>query len=139
VNIWDYGDGSIDWSMWMSGDFFAGDDGESTRIRLAGTDGVGSLTVEGETEKLGFVSLTVGSDGLISGYAWPEGIPTVDVIGYVTDDTVRLDFLLLSAFYGFAELKLVGDAEEPPRDLELLEEFLIRGRISSDSRPEDQR
>jgi hypothetical protein len=140
VNVWNYGDGTIDWSMWMSGDFFAADDDEPTLIRLEGVDGIDSLTVEGDTEKLGFVSLTAGADGLITGYAWPDGLPTVDIVGYVTEDTVRLDFLLMLAFYGYAEVKLVGEAEEPPRDLALPEGFPVQGSlISSDTQPEDQR
>ena len=139
VNVWNYGDGTIDWSMWMSGDFFAGEGGEPTLIRLEGTDGVDSLTVQGDTDKLGFVSLTVGADGLITGYAWPDGFPTVDVVGYVTEETVRLDFLILSAFYGFAEVQYVGEAEEPPKDLELPEDRLIQGNLSNDSQPEGLR
>jgi len=138
VNVWNYGDGTVDWSMWMSGDFFAGEGDEPTLIRLEGVDGLDSLTVSGDTEKLGYLSLTVGADGLIEGYAWPDGFPTVDVVGYVTEDTVRLDFLILSAFYGFAEVKLVGEAEPPPRNFELVDEFLIKAGLSSGTQPEDQ-
>jgi hypothetical protein len=82
------------------------DDDDPLSVPLSGQDGHQSMTLSGEADKIGFVTFTIDQNGLISGYAEPASIGTVEFSGWVGGGRFHLDFVLLGIFPGQGELGL---------------------------------
>ena len=102
----------IVFQLWMEGGAMSSGSEPPHEIRLTGPDDKELLVLTGHSDKLGDVELILTKDGSITGAAVPDSIPSVEIGGYVTPDTVYFGFVVLEIFEGQATLAYEGPLEE---------------------------
>lgn len=108
MDCWESDEEGIVFNLWLDGGFMATGSEPPHEIRLSGPDDKNVLVLKGVSDKIGNVELRVSADGSIVGEAIPDGVPAVEIGGYVTPDTVYLGFQLLEVIEGEAVLRYQG-------------------------------
>ena len=102
-------DMTLNWVLRLNGGELSDDETPPLEVVLQGADNINLVTVQGEVETLGVVTLNINNAGDIWGTVAPGTIPDVDVTGWVRPDEIRLDFAIYGLFPGYAILTPIGD------------------------------